>query len=99
MARPDPSRSPTRLCLQGILFVLYAGIPWQQLPLELGFGSGQTCGRRLERWQETGAFDQLHRALLAELNAAGELVLESRVRGRPPRARERGAPMVSVKRR
>ncbi|MGP4009921.1 transposase [Streptomyces sp. 4N124] len=46
---------------------------WQLLPLELGFGSGQTCWRRLERWQEAGVFDQLHRILLAELNAAGQL--------------------------
>ncbi len=76
---PWPERSPgprpvsDRLCLQGVLFVLYTGIPWQQLPLELGFGSGQTCWRRLERWQEAGVFDQLHRILLSELNAAGEL--------------------------
>ncbi|MEU8446015.1 transposase [Streptomyces microflavus] len=48
-------------------------IAWQLLPLELGFGSGQTCWRRLERWQKAGVFDQLHQILLAELNAAGEL--------------------------
>nr|ACY06304.1 transposase [Streptomyces flaveolus] len=34
-----PKPVPDRLCLQGILFVLHTGIPWQQLPLELGFGS------------------------------------------------------------
>ena len=62
-----------RLCLQGILFVLYNDIAWQHLPLELGFGSGQTCWRRLDRWQKAGAFDRLHRVLLAELNAGGEL--------------------------
>lgn len=45
---------------------------WQLLPLELGFGSGQTCWRRLDRWQQAGVFDRLHRILLAELNAAGE---------------------------
>ncbi|MEU4205775.1 transposase [Streptomyces sp. NPDC039022] len=64
---------PDRLCLQGILFVLYHDMSWQLLPLEMGFGSGQTCWRRLERWQKAGAFDRLHRVLLAELNAAGEL--------------------------
>ncbi|MFB0615786.1 hypothetical protein [Streptomyces sp. AGS-58] len=42
-----------------------------QLPLELGFGSRQTCWRRLGRWQEAGVFEALHRVLLAELNAAG----------------------------
>ncbi|EPD55319.1 hypothetical protein HMPREF1211_02788 [Streptomyces sp. HGB0020] len=62
-----------RLCLQGILYVLCNDIAWQLLPPELGFGSGQTCWRRLERWQQAGVFDQLHRILLAELNAAGQL--------------------------
>lgn len=76
---PWPERSPgprpvdDRRCLQGILFVLYTGITWQQLPLELGFGSGQTCWRRLGRWHEAGVFKQLRRKLLAELNAAGQI--------------------------
>lgn len=26
--------------LQGVLFVLYAGVEWEGLPQELGFGSG-----------------------------------------------------------
>ncbi|TXS34531.1 transposase [Streptomyces sp. ms191] len=38
----------------------------------MGFGSGQTCGRRLDRWEKAGVFDQLHRVLLAKLNVAGE---------------------------
>ncbi|MGC5400693.1 IS5 family transposase [Streptomyces sp. DT20] len=76
---PWPERSPgprpvsDRPCLQGILFVLHNDMAWQFLPLELGFGSGQTCWRRLDRWQKAGVFDQLHRVLLAKLNAAGEL--------------------------
>jgi transposase len=76
---PWPERSPgprpvaDRLCLQGILYVLYSDIAWQLLPPELGFLSGQTCWRRLERWQQAGVFDQLHRILLAELNEAGRL--------------------------
>ncbi|MFE0372424.1 IS5 family transposase [Streptomyces tendae] len=76
---PWPERSPgpkpvdDRLCLQGILYVLHQDIAWQLLPLELGFGSGQTCWRRLNRWQQAGVFKQLHRILLARLNTAGEL--------------------------
>lgn len=62
---PSPKPVPDRLCLQGILFVLFTGPPWQHLPLELGFGSGQTCWRRLERWQDAVVFDQLHRTLLS----------------------------------
>ena len=38
---------PDRLCLQGILYVLRNDIAWQLLPLKLGFGSGQTCWRRV----------------------------------------------------
>ena len=73
---PWPTRSPgpqpidDRLCLQGILFVLHTSIGWEDLPQELGFGSGMTCWRRLRRWTDAGIFDQLHRILLAELNAA-----------------------------
>ncbi|MFF2895092.1 IS5 family transposase [Streptomyces sp. NPDC057966] len=70
---PPPRPVSDRLCLKGILFVLNNDIAWQLLPLELGFGSGQTCWRRLGRWQKAGVFDRLHRVLLAELNAAGEL--------------------------
>ncbi|MDF9867889.1 transposase [Streptomyces pratensis] len=70
---PGPKPVSDRLCLQGILFVLYNDIAWQLLPSEMGFGSGQTCWRRLDRWQKAGVFGQLHRVLLAKLNAAGEL--------------------------
>ncbi|MGP4009101.1 transposase [Streptomyces sp. 4N124] len=70
---PGPRLVADRLCLLGILYVHYNDIAWQLLPLELGYGSGQTCWRRLERWQQASRFDQLHRTLLSELNAAGEL--------------------------
>ncbi|MFI6274686.1 transposase [Streptomyces sp. NPDC050988] len=58
---------------KGILYVLCQYIAWQLLPLELGFGSKQTCWRRLDRRQKAGVFEQLHRIPLAELHAAGEL--------------------------
>ncbi|WP_189297895.1 transposase [Streptomyces albospinus] len=48
-------------------------IAWQLFPLELEFGSGQTCSRCLDRWQRAGVFERLHRILLAEPNAASEL--------------------------
>ena len=48
-------------------------IPWEFPPQELGFGSGMTCWRRLRDWHEAGVWQQLHEALLAELNAAGAL--------------------------
>jgi transposase len=51
---PGRKRFPDREALQGILFVLHTGIAWRHLPLELGFGSGSTCYRRLEEWQRAG---------------------------------------------
>ncbi|MFE5829304.1 IS5 family transposase [Streptomyces sp. NPDC056488] len=70
---PGPRPVPGRLCLQGILYVLHNDIAWQLLPAGLGFSSGQTCWRRLDRWQKAGVFDRLHRILLVGLNAAGRL--------------------------
>jgi len=71
---PDPrKRVPDRQTLTGILFVLKTGIPWEALPQEMGCGSGVTCWRRLREWQEQGVWQRLHEALLAKLNAAGEI--------------------------
>jgi transposase len=68
--------TPDRAVLNGILFVLRTGIPWNMLPLELGCGSGTTCWRRLVRWQRAGVWKRLHATLLAELRKRGELDLE-----------------------
>src|SRR5919204_2431701 len=70
---PGRKRLPDRQALQGILFVLHTGISWTHLPLELGFGSGVTCWRRLDEWQKAGVWEQLHEVLLARLRAAGEI--------------------------
>ncbi len=81
---PDPKPSPkggrprvgNRSTVAGILFVLRHGIPWRDLPLELGYGSGITCWRRLVAWQEAGVWDAVWQALLAALNRDDRLVLE-----------------------
>jgi transposase len=70
---PGRKRLSDRQALQGILFVLHTGIAWRHLPLELGFGSGSTCYRRLDEWQQAGVWERLHALLLAELRAAGEI--------------------------
>src|SRR3954469_6422452 len=70
---PGRKRLPDREALCGILFVLHTGIAWRHLPLELGFGSGATCRRRLDEWQRAGVWERLHALLLAKLRAAGEL--------------------------
>lgn len=70
---PKPSPKGGRPCcddraaFNGILFVLMAGIPWEDLPQELGFGSGMTCWRRLRQWQAEGVWDRLHQAMLHRL--------------------------------
>ena len=53
--------------LNGILFVLQTGIPWQELPQSLGYGSGMTCWRRLRDWNAAGVWEQLHHAMLTRL--------------------------------
>ncbi len=70
---PGRKRIPDRQVLTGILFVLKTGIPWEQLPQEMGCGSGVTCWRRLAEWQQQGVWDRLHEALLAKLNAADQI--------------------------
>jgi transposase len=70
---PGRNRLPDREALQGILFVLRTGIAWRHLPLELGFGSGVTCWRRLDEWQRVGVWERLHGLLLDRLRAAGEI--------------------------
>jgi len=93
---PGRKRLPDRQALQGILFVLHTGISWTHVPLELGFGSGVTCWRRLDEWQRAGVWDRLHELLLARLRAAGEIQWSRAVvdashiqakRGAPRRAR------------
>nr|WP_286160441.1 IS5 family transposase [Streptomyces yunnanensis] len=70
---PGRKRHPDRLVFQGILFVLHTGISWEQLPQELGFGSGMTCWRRLAEWTEAGVWPRLHEVLLAKLRGANAL--------------------------
>lgn len=70
---PGRKRIPDRQVLAGILFVLKTGIPWEDLPQEMGCGSGMTCWRRLREWQEQGVWQRLHEVLLAKLNAADQI--------------------------
>lgn len=66
-------RLDDRAALNGILFVLTTGIPWEDLPQELGFGSGMTCWRRLRDWQAQGIWDHLHLALLTQLRQCDQI--------------------------
>lgn len=70
-----PGRRPLddRAVLDGILYVLATGIAWEQLPQQLGYGSGMTCWRRLRNWNDAGVWDQLHQQLLIRLRQADQL--------------------------
>ena len=72
---PKGGRPPIthRQALTGILFVLKTGLPWEDLPAEMGCGSGMSCWRRLRDWQADGTWDKVHAALLQRLHDAGKL--------------------------
>jgi len=66
-------RVDDRAALTGILFVLKTGIQWEELPKEMGCGSGMTCWRRLRDWQADGVWTALHEVLLDELGRKGAI--------------------------
>src|SRR5271166_3482352 len=70
-----PGRKPLdyRKVLTGIIFVLKTGIPWEELPQEMGCGCGMTCLNYLNAWQRAGVWEKLHQILLAELEQADKL--------------------------
>ena len=70
-----PGRKPidNRRALAGIVFVLKTGIGWEDLPQEMGCGSGMTCWRRLRDWEAAGVWQRLHEVLLARLQAADQI--------------------------
>jgi transposase len=78
--------------LNGIIYVLRTGIPWEDLPIELGYGSGMTCWRRLRDWQAAGVWHRLHQVLLAERRRAERLDLSRASLDAASVAAPRGAP-------
>ena len=70
-----PGRKPidNRRALAGIVFVLKTGMGWEDLPREMGCGSGMTCWRRLRDREATGVWQRLHEVLLARLQGAGQI--------------------------
>lgn len=53
--------------------MLKTGIPWEDLPQEMGCGSGMTCWRRLRDWQEAGVWEQLFLVVLQRLHDAKKI--------------------------
>jgi transposase len=65
-ARGGRPRVADRRCLGGILWILWTGAQWRELPRR--YGSPSTCWRRLKQWEESGVLLKLWRTFLAQLN-------------------------------
>jgi transposase len=64
---------PNREAFTAIVFVLKTGIPWEDLPQEMGCGCGMSAWRRLQKWQELGVWKKLHESFLNELGKEGHI--------------------------
>lgn len=73
--RPKGGRPPisNRAVLTGIVFVLKTSIPWEDLPQEMGCGSGMTCWRRLRDWQQAGVWEKILHVVLQHLHDAKKI--------------------------
>src|SRR6476646_4702040 len=63
-----------RAVLNGVLWILRTGAPWQDLPKR--YPPYQTCHRRFQSWQRSGRLTAILRLLLQDLMERGKLDLE-----------------------
>jgi transposase len=73
LRNPGRKRTPPIACLQGLLYLLFTGGRYIDLPRGLGFPSGETCRRRLHEWIERGVWEQVLELLIVKLDRAGKL--------------------------
>jgi transposase len=66
--------SDARRVLNGVLWILRTGAPWQDLPPR--YGPSSTCHRRFQQWVQSGVLEGILWALCEDLLARGELGLE-----------------------
>ena len=69
-----PGRKPVdnRVALSVILFVLKTGIPWEDVPREMGC-CGMAAWKKLHEWQDAGVWEKFHEVILQELETQGKL--------------------------
>ena len=65
--------SDRRACLNGILWILRTGAPWQDLPDR--YPPYQTVHRRFQNWSQSGVLGEVLRALARDLKERGGLDL------------------------
>jgi len=76
LVRPDGRGRPwsdRRTVLNGVLWILRTGAPWQDLPPR--YGPHQTVHRRFQNWVRAGALERVLLALAQHLKEAGGLDL------------------------
>ena len=61
-----------RAVFTAVVYVLTSGCAWRHLPGEFGI-SPATAHRRFAAWTRAGLWRRLHRAVLDQLGAAGQL--------------------------
>ncbi len=66
--------SDRRKVLNGVLWILRTGAPWQDLPPR--YGPYQTVHRRVQNWVRSGALERVLLALAQHLKDAGGLDLK-----------------------
>ena len=71
--RGRPWRDP-REVLNGVLWILRTGAPWQDLPSR--YPPYQTCHRRYQRWVRMSLMESILRALAKDLKERGGLDLQ-----------------------
>ena len=69
-----PGRKPVdnRVALGAIIYVLKTGVPWEEVPHELGC-CGMTAWNKLKAWHEAGIWEKIHQVILDELQAQDQL--------------------------
>ena len=69
----EQHRRADREVLNGILWVLRSGAPWQDVPDR--YPSPATCHRRFQQWVRSGVFGKILHALAQDLHDRGKLDL------------------------
>jgi transposase len=82
---------PHREALSGILYVLRMGVSWEDLPLELGWGTGMTCWRRVRALQRAKVWPKIVKVLAANLPDGATIPFDrmSEFRPRGPRVKKK----------
>jgi len=66
--RPSNAHRPI---INGILWILRTGAPWEDLPTR--YGTRSTVSNRYYRWRKDGVWDRIYDAVKAQADARGEL--------------------------